>query len=114
MSAAWDLGRSSAIPITPGRGPGGARNMQRQVSLAELARTVGTSARTLARRIKASSGETPQRLVQRMRIAHAVHLLETTRESVEEIATQVGYSDASTFRRIFRKHTGDTPQHWRG
>lgn len=57
---------------------------------------------------------TPQRFVQRVRVAHAVHLLDTTRASVDEVAARVGYADAAAFRRIFRRHTGDRPRERRG
>ncbi len=85
-------------------------NIGRQVSLQELSRTAGTSPRTLARRLEASVGESPQRFVQRVRVAHAVHLLETTNEPVEEIAARVGYADSTAFRRVFRRYTGQTPR----
>ncbi|MFN7135278.1 MAG: GlxA family transcriptional regulator, partial [Myxococcales bacterium] len=85
-------------------------NLDRQVSLDELARAAATSPRTLARKLEASMGMSPQRFVQRVRVEHAAHLLETTRESVEEIAARVGYADPAAFRRIFRRHTGDSPR----
>lgn len=85
-------------------------NIDRQLSLDELASAAGTSPRTLARRVEASVGMTPQRFVQRVRVARAAHLLETTRASVDEVATRVGYADAAAFRRIFRRHTGESPR----
>jgi transcriptional regulator GlxA family with amidase domain len=53
---------------------------------------------------------TPLGFVQRVRVTHAAHLLETTRLSVEEVAARVGYADAAAFRRIFRRHTGASPR----
>ena len=85
-------------------------NIDRQVSLDELARAAGTSPRTLARRVQAAVGMTPHRFVQRVRVMHATHLLETTRESVEEVAARVGYADPAAFRRSFRRHTGESPR----
>ena len=87
-----------------------AHNIDRQLSLAELARAAGTSPRTLARRVNAAVAMTPQRFVQRLRVTHAAHLLETTREPVEQVAARVGYADAAAFRRIFRRHAGETPR----
>ncbi len=49
---------------------------------------------------------TPMELVQRVRVAHASHLLETTQASVEEVAERVGYADAAAFRRVFRRYAG--------
>ncbi|HEY0468399.1 MAG TPA: helix-turn-helix domain-containing protein, partial [Polyangiaceae bacterium] len=85
-------------------------NIDRQLSLDELASAARTSPRTLARRVKAAVGLTPQRFVQTLRVARAAHWLETTRESVEEIAARVGYADPAAFRRIFRRHTGSSPR----
>ena len=85
-------------------------NLDRQVSLAELARAAGASPRTLARRVAASVGMTPQRFVQRIRVTQAAHLLETTSDSVESIAARVGYADPAAFRRVFKAHTGEPPR----
>lgn len=84
-------------------------NLARQVSLVEMARATGTSPRTLARKLHAALGTTPQRFAQRLRMARAGLLLETTRASVEEVAARVGYADAAAFRRIFRRFTGESP-----
>lgn len=81
----------------------------RQLSLAELARATATSPRTLARRVRSATGQAPLRFVQRLRVARAVHLLETSRASVEEVAARVGYSDGAAFRRVFRRETGEAP-----
>jgi transcriptional regulator GlxA family with amidase domain len=91
-----------------------AANMTRQLTLDELARAAKTSPRTLARRVDESFSMTPQRFVQRIRVAHAVHLLETTHEPVEAVARHVGYADPTAFRRVFRKHTGESPRSRRG
>jgi transcriptional regulator GlxA family with amidase domain len=84
-------------------------NLTRQVTLADLGRAVGVSPRTLARRVEVGLGLTPQRFVQRLRVAHAAHLLETTRLSIDEIAARVGYADPAAFRRAFHRHVGTAP-----
>ncbi|MDC0744692.1 GlxA family transcriptional regulator [Polyangium mundeleinium] len=89
------------------------RNLSRQISLEELARAAGVSSRTLARRVRASVGSSPQAFVQRVRIRSAVHLLETTRDSVDDIAERVGYADAAAFRRVFRRYAGESPRQLR-
>jgi len=85
-------------------------NVGRQLTLDELARAAGASPRTLARRVKAAVGMTPIEFVQRVRVAHASQLLETTQASVEEVAARVGYADAAAFRRVFRRYAGETPR----
>ncbi len=84
-------------------------NVQRQLSLDELARAAALSPRTLSRRVRAALGMTPLALVQRVRMQHAAHLLESTRASVESVAEHVGYADAAAFRKVFRKVMGEAP-----
>ncbi len=90
------------------------QNIDRQLSLDELARVAAMSPRTLARRVHASLGMTPHALVQRIRVSRAAHLLETTHTSVDEIAAQVGYADAAAFRRVFRRFAGESPRRRQG
>jgi len=85
-------------------------NLRRQVSLGEMARATATSPRTLARRLARSLGTTPQHFAQRLRVAQAVHLLETTQRPVDDVAARVGYADAAAFRRVFRRETGESPR----
>lgn len=86
------------------------QQLDRQLSIDELARAAQISARTLARRIHDALGTTPQRWVQRLRMAHARHLLESTKESVENVALSVGYADAAAFRRVFQREMGISPR----
>ncbi len=83
--------------------------LERQVSIEEMALVAKTSTRTLARRVKDSLGTTPQRWVQRLRVARARVLLETTRDSIESIAISVGYADPAAFRRVFQREMGGSP-----
>lgn len=87
-----------------------AANVDRQISVEELARAAALSPRTLARRLHAGLGMTPHELVQRVRMSHAAHLLETTRISVDEVSSRVGYADAASFRRAFRHYAGASPK----
>ncbi|MFT4233729.1 MAG: helix-turn-helix domain-containing protein [Microbacterium sp.] len=85
-------------------------NLDRQITLEELAGVAAVSSRTLARRMHAGLGMTPHELVQRLRVSHATHLLETTSASVDEVAARVGYADPAAFRRVFRRLAGDSPR----
>lgn len=75
-------------------------------SLAEAARSVGASERTLERRMRQVLGKTPLSYVQDLRVEAAVHRLSTTTDSIEQIAAAVGYGDGVTLRTLLRKKTG--------
>jgi hypothetical protein len=47
------------------------------------------------------------------RIGEAKQMLETGDAPVEAIAADIGYQDASFFGRLFRRHVGMTPAHYR-
>jgi len=72
-------------------------------SLREAARVVGTSKRTLARRMQSVLGKTPLSYFQGLRVERAVHLLKTGRASIDEVAAQVGYADGTTLRALLRR-----------
>ncbi len=81
--------------------------------IGDVARAVGTSARTLARRLAAAVGATPIGFVQRLRVEHAVHLLETTSLSLEQVSERVGYADPNALRRVIRRHVSASPRELR-
>jgi transcriptional regulator GlxA family with amidase domain len=81
--------------------------------LDRLAAAVHVSSRTLLRRFRAETGESPLTYLQRTRIAAAKRLLETSDLSVDAILGHVGYHDAATFRRLFAGLVGMTPSQYR-
>ncbi len=83
-------------------------NLARGFSLNDAAKAVGASKRTLARRLQAVLGKSPLAYFQSVRVERAVHLLKTTRASVDDIAARVGYADGVTLRTLLRRrlHAG--------
>jgi transcriptional regulator GlxA family with amidase domain len=75
-------------------------------TLATAAKAMGTSERTLERRVHHVLGKSPLSFVQDLRVDETRHLLETTDKGLEEIAALVGYRDAVTLRNLLRKKTG--------
>lgn len=78
------------------------RRLKHGFSLGDAARAVGSSKRTLARRMQSVLGKSPLSYFQSLRVERAVHLLRTGAASVDEIAEQVGYSDGATLRTLLR------------
>jgi transcriptional regulator GlxA family with amidase domain len=75
-------------------------------SLEEAARAVGSSKRTLSRRIGEVLGKSPLSYFQDLRVERAVHLLRTSSDDVEKIAAAVGYADGVTLRNLLRRRLG--------
>ncbi len=79
----------------------------------EVAELVGISPDYLSRMFRQETGMSPWQYLNRLRIAHAQELLLSTTDSVTEIGSQVGFSDAAYFSRKFRIETGLSPQAFR-
>src|SRR6202020_1270437 len=77
--------------------------LARGFSLDNAAKAVGTSKRTLTRRLQSVLGKSPMSYFQGLRVERAVHLLKTSKASVEEIAAKVGYKDGGTLRLLLRR-----------
>ena len=69
--------------------------------------------RTLKRRFKDATGLTLIDYVQNLRIEEAKRLLEQGDRSADDISAEVGYEDASFFRRLFKRKTGLSPKGYR-
>ena len=81
-------------------------------TLAMLSRTLDLSAATLRRRLEVEGASWGQ-LKDEVRRDLALQHLADGRLSVGEIADRLGFNDASTFYRAFRKWTGSSPGAWR-
>ena len=84
------------------------RNLDRSISIDELARAARVSARTLARRMHEALGLAPLQFVQRLKVEQAAHLLGSTRLGFDEIARRVGYEDPGALRRLLQRELGAT------
>lgn len=83
------------------------------VTIDEVAAVANLGTRTFKRRFKEATGETAIGYLQHLRIEAAKHLLESSREQTARIIWQVGYEDASSFRRLFKRTAGCTMEQYR-
>jgi transcriptional regulator GlxA family with amidase domain len=88
--------------------------LEAPVALADAARALGASERTLARRVRAVTGLSPSRFIQKIRLNAALRLIESTRMPLAEVAARVGLADAAVLHRLVVRHTGLAPGHFRG
>ena len=89
------------------------QNLDKDLTLAELAAVVCMSPYHFARLFKGSTGVPPHRFVVRQRIARARGVLATPERSIAEISRLVGFRTASHFTTVFRRVTGITPRGYR-
>jgi len=73
----------------------------------------GLNARTFSRRFRAATGYAPIDYVQALRIEEAKQMLETDDAPIEDVSAAVGYEDAASFRRVFKRRVGLTPAAYR-
>jgi transcriptional regulator GlxA family with amidase domain len=83
------------------------------IDMHELADYLAVSYRTLLRRFKTATGDTPICYLQKARVEMAKHLLETTALNTETVMERVGYSDLSSFTLLFKRLTRLTPREYR-
>jgi transcriptional regulator GlxA family with amidase domain len=88
-------------------------NLDRRITVDELAARAVTSRRSYIRRFKAATGTTPHAWLLAQRLNRAEDLLETTNLSVEEVARQVGYRSAAMLREQFTLRRGVAPSAYR-
>jgi transcriptional regulator GlxA family with amidase domain len=88
-------------------------HFQQNINLDDLAAQFNVTVRTMIRRFNAALDVPPNQYVQAIRIEAARKRLEETEQSLELIMQEVGYSDPSSFRRLFHKKTGLNPIEYR-
>ncbi|WP_417707166.1 GlxA family transcriptional regulator [Pseudomonas sp.] len=79
------------------------------IDLNRLAQQAHCSPRTLLRRFKQATGLTPGNYLQRLRISLAQQALADSAQSLEQVASQVGFADRATFAKRFKQLCGETP-----
>ncbi|MFC9928238.1 GlxA family transcriptional regulator [Streptomyces sp. NPDC127190] len=107
-------------PLPPERGTACAdtrgwamRNLDKPLTLTDLARHAGVSVRTLTRRFHAESGVSPLQWLLHQRVERAKELLETTGLPMDQVATACGLGTADSLRAHLVRRTGLTPSAYR-
>lgn len=82
-------------------------------TLASMASAASASERSFLRRFKQATGLTPVTYLQNLRVEAARSKLELTRDNFEQISWEAGYSDPTSFRRVFQRIVGLSPSEYR-
>lgn len=88
-------------------------NSSERITVDQLASVVALSRRNLERRFKKATSNTVVEYIQRVKIEAAKMRLESSRENVNEVMYNVGYTDTKAFRTTFKKITGLSPIQYR-
>jgi AraC family transcriptional regulator, transcriptional activator FtrA len=88
-------------------------HLDEPLTLDDLADRAHISVRTLVRRFRAATGTTPLQWLLQQRIRRARHLLESSNEPVERIASLAGFGSAPNLRQHFTRVVGVPPMSYR-
>ncbi|WP_184547353.1 GlxA family transcriptional regulator [Mucilaginibacter sp. FT3.2] len=89
------------------------KNYQEKISVEQLASMFALGRRNLERRFKKATANTVAEYIQRVKIEAAKASLETSRDNVNEVMYNVGYTDNKAFRTTFKRITGLSPMDYR-
>lgn len=84
-------------------------NLDRDISIDDMATRMHMSGRTFARRFVDEVGISPRRWLTEQRVLSAKNLLESTTASVDEVARRVGFTSATLLRHHFAASVGVSP-----
>ena len=80
-----------------------------EFNVTRLQETLGLGSKLLYRKVKQMTGKTPVEFIRHIRMQRAALLLRDGRFSVSEVMYMVGFSNASSFSKVFQKTYGITP-----
>ncbi|ESY64038.1 MULTISPECIES: GlxA family transcriptional regulator [Mesorhizobium] len=83
------------------------------LSVAEIARKVGTSSKDLNRAFQKHAQGSPSTVFRHLRLDHSRWLLLNTARTITQIAHECGFTDAAHFSRWFQRRFGAPPSRYR-
>lgn len=88
-------------------------NFQDKITVDQLASMLAVGRRNLERRFKKATSNTIVEYIQRVKMEAAKMSFELSRENVNEVMYNVGYTDPKAFRVTFKRITGLSPVQYR-
>src|SRR5262249_31147167 len=87
--------------------------IEEDLTLREMAQSVGLSVSHFSEVFRRSTGETPHQFVLRQRIERAKEMLSTAETRVLDVAIACGFKTQQHFARVFRRLSGVSPTEYR-
>jgi AraC family transcriptional regulator len=87
--------------------------MEDELTLEEMAQSVGLSVAHFSQMFRKSTGETPHQFVLRHRVERAKEMLRASEERVLDVAMASGFKTQQHFARVFRQMYGVSPTEYR-
>jgi transcriptional regulator GlxA family with amidase domain len=88
-------------------------NLKQSLCVESLAEYVAMSPRNFSRIFSKTTGMSPGKYVESIRLEHARELLESGNSSVETVAKESGFMREERLRRVFLRQLGITPSQYR-
>jgi len=89
------------------------QNYHLPITIEQIAEQTYMSKRNFVRRFKSATQNTPIEYLQRVKVESAKKALEKNNENISSLMYDAGYNDIKTFRKVFKRFTGLTPQDYR-
>jgi transcriptional regulator GlxA family with amidase domain len=89
-----------------------AEHYHEPITVEAMAQRTAMSDRTFARVFVSETGDTPAFYLEKLRLEHAVRLLESIGISLDVAARDCGFTGREQLRRAFQRHRGITPQEY--
>jgi len=88
-------------------------NYHTEITIGQISQQFGLSNRTMIRRFKHAAGVTPLSYLQEVRLSAASKYLIQSNKTIDEITHTVGYTDISSFTKLFKRKIGLSPSGYR-
>lgn len=84
-------------------------NLEYPIPIAEMAKMLNVTEKTLARKVNLATGQSPKMFLQTIRMRYVQNMLDTTNLPLEEIATKVGFLSTNSLRKLTGKLANLSP-----
>ncbi|MES2072089.1 MAG: GlxA family transcriptional regulator [Pseudomonadota bacterium] len=85
-------------------------NLQKNLSVEELAEVAHLSPRQFSRAFAEETGQTPAKAIENLRVEAARNMIEDGRHPIDVVAAETGFGDPERMRRAFLRAFGQPPQ----